>query len=183
MFTLFVDVPFHRTLKTPFYMYLLFVVTAFLSYLLLNICIGFLKNWAKLYRELYPLAWKIWRLDSNFDMTVSVNFVLFHPHLPSLVFTLAVRATDTALQTLLVHWEYCQQHTLYAIHRKCVQLFKNAITVRILHDTLEFMFSLHNTGITSLIPLVLLFYLPILATKKRLFLHLRNQRKLIYVLT
>ena len=44
VFTLFVDVPFHRTLKPPFYMYLLFFVTVHLSYLLLNICIGFLKT-------------------------------------------------------------------------------------------------------------------------------------------
>ena len=55
--TFFVDVPFQRTLKTPFYMYLLFVVTVCLSYLLLNICIGFLKTELK-YRELNPLALK-----------------------------------------------------------------------------------------------------------------------------
>ena len=82
VFTLFADFPFHRTLKTPFYKYLLFVVAVFLSNLLLNICIGFLKIELN-YRELYPLAWESWRLDSNFCMIVSVNFVLSHPHLLS----------------------------------------------------------------------------------------------------
>ena len=46
---------FHRTLKTPFYMYLLFDVIIFLSCLLLNICKDSLKTELN-YRELYPLA-------------------------------------------------------------------------------------------------------------------------------
>ena len=42
--TLFADVLFHRTLKTPYYVYLRFVVPVFLSLLLLSICIGFLDT-------------------------------------------------------------------------------------------------------------------------------------------
>ena len=53
---------------------------------------------------------------------------------------------------------------MYALIQKrnmCVRFSK------LLHDTLQeikdFMLSLHNTGMTSLIPLVLLFYSPIVA--------------------
>ena len=57
-----------------------------------------------------------------------------------------------------------------------------------LHDTLDFMLILHNTGIPSLIPLVLFSYSPILAKKqtnlsafqKSMYINLRT---LIYVLT
>ena len=58
-----------------------FVVTVFLSYILLNICIGFLKTELN-YRELYPLAWEIWRLDSSFGITVFIRIcqvISFHP--------------------------------------------------------------------------------------------------------
>ena len=98
VFTLFADVPFHRTLKTPFYIYLLFAVTVFLSYLLSNICIDFLKTELN-YRELYPLAWEIWHPCSQ-----------SYGHCPI---------------KLLGHWEYC--HTLYAIHGKhCMLSTENA---------------------------------------------------------
>ena len=51
--TLFADVLFHRTLKTPYYTYLRFIVAVILSHLPLNSCIGFLNNELN-YREFYP---------------------------------------------------------------------------------------------------------------------------------
>ena len=78
--TLFADVLFHRTLKTPYYTYLRFVVAIFQSHLPLNICIGFVNTELN-YREFYPLACEICRVDSNIGMTMSENFILFHPHL------------------------------------------------------------------------------------------------------
>ena len=66
LLTLFFDVLFHRTLKTLYDTYLRSVVAVFLTHLLLNICTVLLKTELN-YRELYPLAWEIWRLDSNFS--------------------------------------------------------------------------------------------------------------------
>ena len=117
-FTLFA-VPFHRTLKTPFYMYLLFVVTVFLSYLPLKICIGFLKTELN-YRELCPLAWKIWRLDSNFWHGRVNKLCHFHPHLPSYSFS----PLQSELRTL--SYKHCWGIESIVCHIHCMLSTGNA---------------------------------------------------------
>ena len=149
VFTLFFYVLFHRTLKTLYYTYLRFAVAVFLSHLLLNICIGLLETELN-YRELYPLAWEVWKLDSNFCSQS-------YGHCPINI--------AGAFRVLSAPYNVCYPPKRRAIIQK-------RITVRTFfktpHDTLDLMLSLHGTGITSLIPLVL-FNSPILAKIKYFF--------------